>query len=738
MSLPKFPLWQVSFLVLLLLSIPAQAFVSSTDESAVIKATVVGFSKGQSNLDFITLRVEQIVSYDRAKNSTNIPLSQNQTLVLGFLWGNRTVNSSFPQLIAGDVILGHIDYHYNFTTHTGHLYSYELICKAGEQKVEGLCRPTACADDEVLVNYNCIRLECDDDEQPLNHRCVGLNCTSIQKAAGHRCVEVECKDSEYAIDHGCASLTCKSGEGARNHACFQLFCGLFKKPSNHACVSDPLQILIFSFALVFLLSLFYELTLKRVLENKTRRERFLKSRLFLVLLFMLVLVVISVPLAFRYLSYGTLLIGDTPYHHANIARDIIEGKVNYTPFAQGLHLYHLLLAYLGASFGLEAVSMVLPPIIGAVILTLFYVLLRRLLNDSKLALFAALLLLFSPPFFYLSLISSPDLLILPGLLFALLLIVSEKRSSIFFGWILFLLISLSNPFVFLSSVLLFLIASIYLRNENMLRKVLLIMLVVAGVGYHLLTFNAAPQLYSFRGNLLGASITDLGGLAGFGIFYIVLAAAGLLSSWGRKRAFYPLHLALIILFIAMVILNQDYNVYLNFLLAYLAALGLMALLSRKWETGFLKTLTIIVIICGLLFSTLAYAKRLSSLEPDVPQAEGLSWLSGQEKGKVLSYPGYSEWIKYFARHTPLLDEASPGLLRQFNLTEEIFYSRNLVRTSSLLTANDIRYILITDKMRLGLVWNRENQGLLFLFRNNETFRKIYGTPELEVWEYLPK
>jgi len=41
-------------------------------------------------------------------------------------------------------------------------------------------------------------------------------------------------------------------------------------------------------------------------------------------------------------------------------------------------------------------------------------------------------------------------------------------------------------------------------------------------------------------------------------------------------------------------------------------------------------------------------------------------------------------------------------------------------------------------MRNGLIWTKEEQGLLFLFRNNESFKRLYTTPDTQVWEYTPR
>ena len=79
---------------------------------------------------------------------------------------------------------------------------------------------------------------------------------------------------------------------------------------------------------------------------------------------------------------------------------------------------------------------------------------------------------------------------------------------------------------------------------------------------------------------------------------------------------------------------------------------------------------------------------------------------------------------------------APDLEERFNDTNTIFYSRSLEQTTSLLDKYNVKYIWIDKKMNSGLVWTKKDQGLLFLFRNKETFKNIYSYSEIEIWEYL--
>ncbi|MBW2988144.1 hypothetical protein KY318_01425, partial [Candidatus Woesearchaeota archaeon] len=72
----------------------------------------------------------------------------------------------------------------------------------------------------------------------------------------------------------------------------------------------------------------------------------------------------------------------------------------------------------------------------------------------------------------------------------------------------------------------------------------------------------------------------------------------------------------------------------------------------------------------------------------------------------------------------------------FNRTLSLLYSRNLKHTKQTLKQYNISYILITKKMLSGGVWNSADEGLLFLLRNNETFKRVYEVNGNQVWQVL--
>jgi len=224
---------------------------------------------------------------------------------------------------------------------------------------------------------------------------------------------------------------------------------------------------------------------------------------------------------------------------------------------------------------------------------------------------------------------------------------------------------------------------------------------------------------------------------GFGIFSVLLAVVGFISTWKQKYSYWQLYLGVSFAYVAALWLDQNPNAYLGFVVAFFAGLGFMALVKMKWQLTRLRDLTLLLVVCGMLFSSISYAKRLVESQPDQGIVEALEFLKTQEQGIVLSYYSYGYWIEYFSGKPAFVDDTPTSNTKMsLNVSQEIFASRNLRYTKALLDSYNISYIFIDDRMKSGLVWVKEEEGLLFLFRNNETFKNIYSNPDTELWGYI--
>ena len=153
----------------------------------------------------------------------------------------------------------------------------------------------------------------------------------------------------------------------------------------------------------------------------------------------------------------------------------------------------------------------------------------------------------------------------------------------------------------------------------------------------------------------------------------------------------------------------------------------------------IKNLTILAIICGISFSTISYIERISNLEPNNEVISSLEWLKNQPQGVVLSHYEKGFWIETIAGKSVVMDglfDYSPNVEERYADSNIIFNSRSLKTTSEILDKYEIRYIWIDHKMKGGQVWDKENQGLLFILRNSERFKRVYSLDEIEIWAYI--
>jgi energy-coupling factor transporter transmembrane protein EcfT len=230
--------------------------------------------------------------------------------------------------------------------------------------------------------------------------------------------------------------------------------------------------------------------------------------------------------------------------------------------------------------------------------------------------------------------------------------------------------------------------------------------------------------------------TDLGGSVGFGIFGVILAGMGFIFTWRYKRRFLPLYVLLLFLIVYIFNFSTEGIVYLNIIFAYLGAIGLHKLLLRRWNLDLMKSLTILIIILGLLFSGLSYINRVSRFPPYPTIADSLDWLKQNSDNSEIVFSHHSKgfWIEYFAEREPLTNNYNYKEL--ISDSELIFQSRNLKNTTLVLDKHNISYIWIDGQMQNGQVWEKEEQGLLFLFKNNETFKNIYSRDNIYIWKYM--
>ncbi|MGV8150882.1 MAG: hypothetical protein ACP5NV_04090 [Candidatus Woesearchaeota archaeon] len=230
-------------------------------------------------------------------------------------------------------------------------------------------------------------------------------------------------------------------------------------------------------------------------------------------------------------------------------------------------------------------------------------------------------------------------------------------------------------------------------------------------------------------------ITDIGAEAGFSFSTIILAIIGIMLLWEKGLR----NLVLYIVIIGLVVLsiyNTTLKAYINYALVVYAGFAFIYLTKRKWSIQIIKKITLLLIVCSIMFTTIFYATKLSQSAPTPEYVDALNFLKDQsiENEKVFSSQENGYIIQYYSQRAAFIDQKSniyePEKLKIFN---NITHSRNLEKTEKMLQEHGIRYIFIDEKFKQRL---ESDEGLLFLIENSNKFKNIYQNERVEIWMYI--
>jgi hypothetical protein len=457
----------------------------------------------------------------------------------------------------------------------------------------------------------------------------------------------------------------------------------------------------------------------------------------------------SSVIVLREIFYQGLIVGEMPYYHMSSAKTILGEGLLIKDSGYVFTPHHYFLAFAGKYIGIELASKAISLLLGILSAVIFYFILKDFNVNLEERAIMAFIFIFSPSFIYLS--SFPNKFSIP-VFFTLLGTYFLFKKNIFLSILCFFSFSFAITFGIFNSVLIISIVIAYITNEAInlkklksknissnLSKAAVFLLLFFIISLICFPLYLKPKTYLLQKEIIITQIvSDLGSLNGLGIFSLILGLVGFSMIW-KKRKELPLLFLPFLMMILFIFYETNIVVYLSFLISIFAGKAFFEIIKMDWESKTIKHLTLILIICGILFSTISYVNRISKMNPNEEVAESLDWLKhySMQDEIVLSHYSRGFWIKYFADTQVLTDrnfEYFTDAEKILNNSNEIFYSRNLETTKELLREHKINYIWIDSEMKQGLVWQKQDEGLLFLFRNNETFKNIYNNQGVEIWE----
>ena len=147
--------------------------------------------------------------------------------------------------------------------------------------------------------------------------------------------------------------------------------------------------------------------------------------------------------------------------------------------------------------------------------------------------------------------------------------------------------------------------------------------------------------------------------------------------------------------------------------------------ERTWILKKLKQYTFLLILLGLLFSTITYLDRISSeLGPTESDQQALFWIK-ENVGDVVVFsdPDNSYVIRYLA-NKQAVDYPHQRLDLQKQGSDEIYIRQFF----PFLEENKVRILFISEQMQ------EEELGFIFLLRN-ERFKLVHSSGNAEVWSF---
>jgi hypothetical protein len=123
---------------------------------------------------------------------------------------------------------------------------------------------------------------------------------------------------------------------------------------------------------------------------------------------------------------------------------------------------------------------------------------------------------------------------------------------------------------------------------------------------------------------------------------------------------------------------------------------------------------------------------MPSLFPSEEFAEGMVFLQEQDRGVVLSHPSRGAAVASLAEQPVMLTTDRFDDARSADAAT-LFHSYDVEVVRSLLRTYNISYIVIDIQMVHGLEWEKDNQELVFLLRNDDSFKEIYANDDVTIW-----
>ncbi len=361
-------------------------------------------------------------------------------------------------------------------------------------------------------------------------------------------------------------------------------------------------------------------------------------------------------------------------------------------------------------------------------LYLFLLILNHLKFSNNLNFLAAILLIISPAF--INSLSFNSLILFLVLLSSYLFLKSKFKLLSF---ILFIFPLISPLIAVVSTGVL---ASFLLRKNlkyippSFLTIFLYVILLISNVGKnnYFNPFSALNQV-----------ISDFGFYHGLSIFLLIPSIYALKHIW-KNNAYYKQIFFSFILLLILSLFSTTILLIFTPIASVLSAIGILYLHNKKWNSNILKIITVAVILFGICLSTFNFIVFNITNLPDENLINGLIYLkdNSPEDSVILSDPSRGHWINYFAERKDIADSntfLAPDVKERLKDIDKIFKTRDINEFNKIVNKYKISYIFLDSELKKQL-WKTDDEGLLFILKNNPDTIRFYKNSKVEIWKIL--
>jgi len=457
------------------------------------------------------------------------------------------------------------------------------------------------------------------------------------------------------------------------------------------------------------------------------------------------IVLLLVPFTVRVFAGEPLVPGSESYGHLRIAGIIAgEGFLDHDPAmperALPWNVFHVLLAGFILLLGDVTAGLLAPFLLGIGTLWCLFQATRRWNLSKEVARGVQAVFVLSPLFVDAFAQVTPRSLELFMLMLFLVLIAPGEHSRVLRLLCATLIAALASTFGIVQAAVFIIMPAVARSLRRGVHQSALISCVVAFIVLITLTLPSYLQEESpaFGQQLpVIRVVSDFGAPSGLSLFAWLLAFVGLISLWHLKRRYYAAMLASS-LALVVALFAPDALVVAQVLVAFLAGYALAFFAQMRWLFDDIKTLTLFVLVCGLLFSTLAHAVAISQGPPQQGMMQAALKIRDDlpKATVILSNPDDGFLFAYWTGAQVHLDgwlEKTPGVNERWQSAQAIWHAQDIARVRPLLFKEGIGALVITEEMRKGKVWELPEQDLLFLLRNYETFKNVYHSDSVDIW-----